>query len=80
MVVALCVLMLVAPGALAQPSTPSSSGSYATSVPITVPPYYGLEPNVRLDYDSQRGAQARDAALGESSDRGIPDQHAPPMK
>jgi RHS repeat-associated protein len=54
--VGLCALVLVAPGARAQSSTPSSSGSYETSVPFTVPPYYGLEPTVRLDYDSQRGA------------------------
>jgi RHS repeat-associated protein len=37
------------------PANVSSSGAYQTDFPITVPPYHGLEPNLRLTYNSQRG-------------------------
>jgi RHS repeat-associated protein len=38
----------------------SFAGGYATAIAIDVPPYRGLEPDVRLVYDSQ----GRDGALG----------------
>ena len=42
-------------GAVSASSAGSSSGAFATSVPIVVPAFHGLEPNLQLSYSSTSG-------------------------
>ncbi|WP_445504878.1 RHS repeat-associated core domain-containing protein [Microvirga sp. G4-2] len=51
------------PKAIEAPEAPFN-GSYTYSVPIEVPPYHGLEPKLRLVYDSNRGLAAGRALAG----------------
>jgi RHS repeat-associated protein len=53
----------VDPRASATPDAPFN-GSYTYSVPIAVPAYHGLEPKLRLVYDSNRGLSAGRALAG----------------
>ncbi|MGO4388758.1 FG-GAP-like repeat-containing protein [Microvirga sp. 2YAF29] len=53
----------VDPRASATPDAPFN-GSYTYSVPIAVPGYRGLEPKLRLVYDSNRGLSAGRALAG----------------
>jgi len=51
------------PKAAETPDAPFN-GSYTYSLPIEVPPYHGLEPKLRLVYDSNRGLAASRALAG----------------
>lgn len=50
--------LLSSPVLANEPPPASFNGSYTTSVPIEVPPFHGIEPNLKLIYDSTQGQKA----------------------
>lgn len=50
---------------MVRPPDAAYNGSYTYSLPIKVPPFRGLEPKLRLTYDSNRGLRAGGSNPGE---------------